>query len=64
MNTFNAIAKDLELCDLGIALTKGKRRKRFESHRKECMKRIRQENLADGLDMSADDIFLELKEDF
>ena len=39
--TERAIARDLDLCDLGIALTSGKRRLAFEAHRKRCFEAIK-----------------------
>lgn len=61
MTVFQTIARDLELCELGIALTKGKRRKAFQQHIAACHQAIRDQNVADGLDkMSADDIANEL----
>ena len=45
-----AIAHDLDRCDLGIALTTGKARKRYQAHRAECFKAIHAMNVRDGLD--------------
>jgi hypothetical protein len=36
----NALARDLAKCDLGLAMTKGKLRKRYAAHRAACMARI------------------------
>jgi hypothetical protein len=58
---FQAIAKDLDLCDLGAALTKGKARARFMAHRKACMAAIAAENRKDGLDGMSDDELLAAK---
>jgi len=56
-----AIAHDLALCDLGIALATGKLRKRYVAHRKACMDQIKAWNKEDGYsDMSLDDILAEL----
>ena len=58
-----AIAADLDLCDLGLVLTKGKRRRRFAEHRRACFAAIKQMNAADGLDKLTDaEILAELKE--
>ena len=65
MTDFSAIAHDLDLCDLGIVLTKGKRRKAFQQHRLACFKAIKEQNKADGLDsLSADELYAELSTDF
>jgi hypothetical protein len=56
--TEKAIAHDLELCELGMALTKGKRRAAYVKHRKACMGAIREMNAADGLDKLTDDELL------
>jgi hypothetical protein len=58
MIDFNAIAKDLDACDLGIALTRGKLRARYVAHRKNCMAAIKAENAADGLNGMTDDELL------
>jgi hypothetical protein len=56
-----AIAADLALCDIGLALTKGKVRKRYVDQRKACLDQIRAWNRADGLaDISADELLAEL----
>lgn len=58
---FEAIARDLELCDLGEVLTKGKERRQFAQHRARCHAFIREANKRDGLDqMSVDEIEKEL----
>jgi len=38
----NAIAGDLALCDLGLAVAKGALRKRYREHRAACMARIQE----------------------
>ena len=38
----NAIAHDLALCDLGLAVTKGALRKRYVAQRAACMARIQE----------------------
>lgn len=50
MTVEQQIGKDLDLCDLGMAFTKGKLRARYVAHRKACMAAIREMNRADGLD--------------
>jgi hypothetical protein len=56
-----AIAKDLELCAIGEALTKGKARSRFKAHRKACMAAIKADNEALGLpDMTDDELLAAL----
>ena len=58
---FRALAIDLEICDLGEVLTKGKERKKFTQHRERCYAFIREANKRDGLDqMSVDEIEKEL----
>jgi len=58
----NAIAQDLNLCDLGIAFTKGKVRARYIKHRADCFAAIREQNKADGLDeMTIDEIMAGLE---
>lgn len=56
--TEQAIARDLELCDLGLALTKGAARRRFKEQRKVCMDAIKVMNKAGGLDTLSDDELL------
>lgn len=56
--TEKAIGHDLELCDLGMALTTGKRRRQYAAHRKACMAAIKEMNVADGLDSMTDDEIL------
>ncbi len=59
--TFKAIAADLELCDLGIALTKGATRRKYIAHRKACYAEIKRLNKLDGLGkMTADELAAEL----
>lgn len=38
--TLSAIATDLDLCALGIALTRGKLKKRYIAHKAACMAAI------------------------
>ena len=53
-----AIAHDLDLCDVGMALTKGARRRGYAAHRKTCFAAIREMNRAEGLDKISDDELL------
>jgi len=48
--TERAIIADLDACDLGLAMTRGKLRKRYAAHRKACFAALRELNKADGLD--------------
>jgi hypothetical protein len=54
----DAIARDLELCDIGEALTKGATRRRYCQHRKACMAAIAEIDPipADIAAMSIDDL--------
>ncbi|MGA9705270.1 hypothetical protein [Pseudomonas sp.] len=62
MSDEKAIGADLDLCDRGLALTKGNRRRRFAKHRKACFAAIREMNAADGLDRLTDtEILAELE---
>lgn len=55
-----AIAKDLDLCDLGIALTKGRLRQRYIAHRKARMAAIREINpMPENVDL--DELRVELE---
>lgn len=56
--TEQAIARDLDLCDIGMALTKGRTRAKFARHRKVCMRAIKAANRAQGLDQLSDDQLL------
>lgn len=57
-----AIAHDLELCAIGIALTKGKARKKYEAHRKSCIDQLAEWNKQDGYaEMTLEEIFAELE---
>ena len=56
-----AIAADLDLCDLGMAMTKGATRRKYVAHRAACMEQIRRWNVEDGLgEMTAAEILAEL----
>lgn len=59
MLDFNAIAKDLDTCDLMMAIGNAKARKIAKAHRKACMDAIDAANKADGLDCMSDDELLE-----
>jgi len=52
------IARDLDACDLGLAITKGKTRRSYAKHRKACFDAIREANAADGMDGLTDDELL------
>ncbi|MFN0042235.1 MAG: hypothetical protein ACKVSF_03355 [Alphaproteobacteria bacterium] len=56
--TEQSIARDLEMCDLGEALTKGKLRLKYRRHRLACMAEIKRMNSEDGLDRMTDDEIL------
>jgi hypothetical protein len=56
--TEQAIAADLDLCDLGEALTTGRRRTQFRKHRKACFAAIHQMNIDDGFAALTDDEIL------
>lgn len=58
MTDFQAIAADLDLCDIGLALTKGARRRQYATHRRACFEAIKAANKADGLDKMTDDELL------
>lgn len=58
MLDFNAIAKDLESCDLMMAIGNAKARKIAKAHRKACMGAIDAANVADGLTGMTDDELL------
>ena len=58
---FQYIARDLEFCELGLALTTGPVRRQYAKHRKACYAAIKAANKADGLDgMSDDELLAEL----
>lgn len=61
MTDFNAIAKDLDTCDLMMAIGNAKSRKMANAHRKACMVAIHAENVADGsADMTDDELLAAL----
>ena len=53
-----AIARDLDQCDLGLALTGGKLKRRYAKHRRACFAAIRDMNKREGLDTLTDDEIL------
>lgn len=56
-----ALAADLSLCEMGLALTRGALRKRYERQYAACVARIQEANRADGLgELTADELFAEL----
>lgn len=56
-----AIARDLELCDLGMALTRGRLRRRYVKQRAACYAALHEMNVADGTaDMSDDELLAAL----
>ncbi len=56
-----AIAHDLDLCDVGLALTRGRLRRRYVAQRAQIMAAIRAANVADGLDtLTTDELLAEL----
>ncbi len=58
MNIEQQIASDLDACDIGIALTRGRLRKRYVDQRRACFAAISEMNRADGLDTLSDDALL------
>lgn len=61
MTREQAIAADLDLCDLGQALTKGATRAKFTRQRKACFAEIKRMNQEDGLgNMTDDELLAEL----
>lgn len=61
MTNAQAIAHDLDLCDSGIAFSKGVVRRRYVAQRKACFAAIREMNRVDGIgEMSDAELFAEL----
>jgi hypothetical protein len=60
--TLSAIAADLTLCDLGLAVTRGKLRRRYADHRRACLAEIERLSPIDPATtaMSADELLAEL----
>jgi hypothetical protein len=59
--TETAIAHDLDLCDIGIALTRGRTRRTYIAHRNACFAALKAMNAVDGLDNLSDgDLLAEL----
>lgn len=54
----NAIALDLNACDIGAAFTRGKVKAKYVKHRKECFAAIKKMNEQDGLANMTDDELL------
>jgi hypothetical protein len=62
--TEQAIAHDLHICDMGLALTRGKARRKYTVQRKICLKAIADMNKADGLaNLTDDELLAELMKD-
>jgi len=55
-----AIAKDLELCDLIAAIGTRASKRKAAAHRKACMAQIKAWNVEDGLNLSDDELMAEL----
>jgi hypothetical protein len=56
-----ALFADLDLCDLGMALTKGAARRKFVKHKKACLAQLARWNKEDGLEeLTLDEILAEL----
>ncbi len=56
-----AIINDIILCEVGMAFTKGKRRKAFKDHRAACFAEMKRMNERDGMNnMSDDELLAEL----
>jgi len=61
MTNEQAIISDLDLCDRGIAMTRGKVRARYVAHRKACLAALHELNVADDMaDISDADLLAEL----
>ena len=57
-----AIAKDLELCDLIVALGAPANKRKARKHRKACLAQIQAWNVEDGIaDMDLDELMKELE---
>jgi hypothetical protein len=57
----NALARDLEKCDLGLAVAKGKLRKRYAAHRAACMARINELDPIEPSGLSVAELLRELQ---
>jgi len=55
-----AIAKDLDLCDLIAAIGTSASKRKAAAHRKACMAQIKAWNAEDGLNLSHDELLAEL----
>jgi hypothetical protein len=63
MTIEQAIARDLDQCDLGLAITSGKLKRRYAKHRRDCFAALREMNKADGMDtMTAAEILAALSD--
>jgi hypothetical protein len=58
-----AIAKDLDLCDAGTALTTGPLRRKYVQHRRACFRALRQMNKDEGLNKLTDEQLLKSLEE-
>ena len=57
------ISHDLDLCEVGLALTRGALRRRYVRQRKACFAAIAEMNRADGFDtLSTDELLAALTE--
>lgn len=56
-----AIAADLDMCDMGEVFTKGAMRARYRKHRKACFAEIAKMNREDGLNLTDDELLTALK---
>jgi hypothetical protein len=55
-----AIAADLNLCDLISAIGSKSAKRKASAHRKACMAQIKAWNVADGINLSDDELMAEL----
>ena len=56
--TEQALANDMNICDIGITMTRGKTKARYIKHRKACFAEIKRLNDIDGLAYMSDDELL------
>ena len=56
-----ALARDLEKCDFGLAVTKGKLRKRYAAQRAACMARINELDPVERCGLSVAELLRELQ---
>ena len=57
-NHERAIFREIEQCEIGMALTKGKLRQRYAKHRKACFAELHRMSVQDGLANLTDDQIL------